>query len=50
MMPKALAGDMGVLQNNKLAKESYRVFGGAHIVASAHCRRAEQQVMSSAFG
>ena len=31
MMPKALAGDAGVLQNNKLAKESYRVFGGAQI-------------------
>ena len=31
LMPKALAGDTGVLLNNLLAKESYRVFGGAHL-------------------
>ena len=31
MVPKALAGDRGVLQNIKLAKELYRVFSGAHM-------------------
>ena len=33
MVPKALAGDRGVLQNIKLAKELYRVFSGAHVGA-----------------
>ena len=32
LVPKALAGDRGAPLNNKLAKESYRVFGGAHVV------------------
>ena len=31
LVPKALAGDRGVLQNIKLAKELYRVFSGAHM-------------------
>ena len=38
LMPKALAGDTGVLLNNKVAKELHRISIGAHMSAVRNLR------------